>query len=139
MTSGRSRNLTGEERREDTNDSIKLILRSEVLFGKDSAQLGSAAGRRIEALAEELKRHGAKKVEIAGYTDDLGSYEHGKVLSEQRAEAVHEALAAESADAGIAYEVVGHSEDHPVAGNSTDEGRRKNRRVEVSFPRADSG
>lgn len=85
-----------------------------------------------------MKKHRAKTVDIFGYTNDPGSYEHGKALSRQRADAVHRALAGKPADAGIAYEVVGRSEDGPVADNSTEEGGKKNRRVEASFPRSDS-
>ncbi|MEU2155022.1 OmpA family protein [Streptomyces sp. NPDC019396] len=128
----------GEERREDTNSDVKFALQAEVLFGKDSAKLGSAANARIQAIADEIKEQDAKKVRVFGFTDNLGSSEHGDVLSKQRANAVHSVLTKALNDAGITYEVRGYGEQYPIADNSNEEGRKKNRRVEVSFPRGEA-
>ncbi|MFJ7999918.1 OmpA family protein [Streptomyces sp. NPDC096310] len=128
----------GEERREDTNETVKFALQAEVLFGKDSATLSGQANGRIAAIANEIKKQNATKIRVFGFTDNLGSYEHGKVLSKQRADAVQKVLGEELNNSGITYEVRGYSEDFPIADNSTEEGRKKNRRVEVSFPRGDS-
>lgn len=128
----------GEERREDTNENVKFALQAEVLFGKDSAKLSPAASSRIAAIADEVKKQGATKVRIFGFTDNLGSAAHGDVLSKQRAEAVHGVLDKQLTSAGITYEIRGYGEDYPIADNSTEEGRKKNRRVEVSFPRGES-
>ncbi|WP_442806241.1 OmpA family protein [Streptomyces sp. NBC_01317] len=127
----------GEERREDTNENVKFALQAEVLFGKDSAKLSPAATSRIAAIADEIKQQGSTKVRVFGFTDNLGSSAHGDVLSKQRAEAVHGVLDTELASAGITYEIRGYGEDYPIADNGTEEGRKKNRRVEVSFPRND--
>ncbi|MFE4170793.1 OmpA family protein [Streptomyces sp. NPDC056909] len=129
----------GEERREDTNQTVKFALQAEVLFGKDSARLSPAANDRIAAIADEIKLQGASKVRVFGFTDNLGSAAHGDVLSKQRAEAVHGVLDQELASAGITYEIRGYGEQYPIADNSNEEGRKKNRRVEVSFPRGESG
>ncbi|WP_374109017.1 OmpA family protein [Streptomyces sp. CC228A] len=126
--------LAGEERREDTNADVRLALQAEVLFGKDSAELGSAAEARIKSVAEEIKTNGANQVRIFGFTDNLGSSAHGDVLSKQRAEAVHEVLSKELGS-DVKYEIRGYGERYPIADNSTEEGRKKNRRVEISFPR----
>ncbi|MGW7361847.1 OmpA family protein [Streptomyces sp. NPDC054841] len=125
----------GEERREDTNSDVKFALQAEVLFGKDSATLSSAANARIQAIADEIKKQDANKVRVFGFTDNLGSSEHGDVLSKQRADAVHSVLSKALSSAGITYEVRGYGEQFPIADNSNEEGRKKNRRVEVSFPR----
>jgi len=130
-----SGDLSGDSGREESNESIKLTLQSEVLFAKDSAELGDRADARIAQVADEIREQAPKKVTVRGFTDDLGTYAHGKTLSAQRAEAVHKALAAKLGGPGITYEVVGMSEDNPVADNSTEEGRKKNRRVEISFER----
>ncbi|WP_330173859.1 OmpA family protein [Streptomyces sp. NBC_01498] len=125
----------GEERREDTSETVKFALQAEVLFGKDSAKLSSAANSRIAAIAAEIEKEGATKVRVFGFTDNLGSSAHGDVLSKQRAEAVHGVLEKELASAGIQYEIRGYGEQFPIADNGNEEGRKKNRRVEVSFPR----
>ncbi|MGW0817555.1 OmpA family protein [Streptomyces viridiviolaceus] len=128
----------GDERREDTNSDVKFALQAEVLFGKDSAKLGAEAKSRIAGIAEEIKTQNATKVRVFGFTDDLGSSAHGDVLSKKRANAVQELLVQELNDAGITYEVRGYGEQYPIADNSTEAGRKKNRRVEVSFPRSEN-
>ncbi|MFJ6568238.1 OmpA family protein [Streptomyces sp. NPDC091292] len=128
--------LGGEERREDTNQDVKFALQAEVLFPKDSSTLNPDARSRIRAIADEIKSQRATNIRVFGFTDDLGSYEHGKVLSKKRADAVHDALAADLGPE-ITYEVRGYSEDYPIADNTSEQGRRKNRRVEVSFPRGE--
>ncbi|MET9428877.1 OmpA family protein [Streptomyces sp. NPDC003036] len=131
--------LAGEERREDTNADIKFALQAEVLFGKDSAALSGSANARIAAIAAEIKKQDAKRVRVFGFTDNLGSSAHGDVLSKQRAEAVHNVLSKELAADGITFEIRGYGEQYPIADNSTEEGRKKNRRVEVSFQRGTAG
>ncbi|GAB2724497.1 OmpA family protein [Streptomyces bullii] len=129
---------SGDERREDTNADVKFALQAEVLFGKDSAKLSARAKARIASIAEEIKTQNATKVRVFGFTDNLGSSAHGDVLSRRRANAVHNVLVQELDDSGITYEVRGYGEQYPIADNSTESGRKKNRRVEVSFPRTES-
>ncbi|MFH9819285.1 OmpA family protein [Streptomyces sp. NPDC017230] len=129
---------SGDERREDTNTSVTLALQAEVLFGKDSAKLGSEAKSRIAGIAEEIRTQNATRVRVFGFTDNLGSSAHGDVLSKKRANAVQEVLVQTLNDSAITYEVRGYGEDYPIADNSTEAGRKKNRRVEVSFPRSEA-
>ncbi|MGW0845380.1 OmpA family protein [Streptomyces sp. NPDC002787] len=126
--------LGGEERREDTNENVTFALQAEVLFPKDSSKLNPQARSRIQTIAEEIKKQSAGTVRVFGFTDNLGSYSHGLTLSKARAEAVHDLLAADLGG-NVTFEVRGYSEDYPIADNSSEEGRKKNRRVEVSFPR----
>ncbi|MFE7042789.1 OmpA family protein [Streptomyces atratus] len=127
----------GEERREDSNANIKFALQAEVLFGKDSAKLSSAANSRIASIAAEIKKQNATKVRVFGFTDNLGSSAHGDVLSKQRANAVQSVLVKELGST-VSFDIRGYGEQYPIANNSTEEGRKKNRRVEVSFPRGTS-
>ncbi|PWI17767.1 hypothetical protein DI272_29105 [Streptomyces sp. Act143] len=128
----------GEERREDTNADVKFALQAEVLFSKDSAKLSDDSKARIAAIADEIKKQNATRIRVFGFTDNLGSSAHGDVLSRQRANAVQDVLDDELNDANITYEVRGYGEQYPIADNSTETGRKKNRRVEVSFPRSES-
>ncbi|MGW0537103.1 OmpA family protein [Streptomyces sp. NPDC003032] len=130
--------LGGEERREDTNTDVKFALQAEVLFPKDSAKLNPEANARIKAIADEAEAQKATDVRVFGFTDNLGSYGHGKKLSRQRAEAVHDELAGHLGPE-VTFSVRGYSEDYPIADNGSEEGRKKNRRVEVSFPRGAAG
>ncbi|MET7454709.1 OmpA family protein [Streptomyces sp. NPDC005574] len=129
---------SGDERREDTNADVKFALQAEVLFGKDSAKLGAEAKARIGGIADEIRNQHATQIRVFGFTDDLGSSAHGDVLSKQRANAVQDVLDQELNDSGVTFEVRGYGEQYPISSNATEEGRKKNRRVEVSFPRSDN-
>ncbi|MFI0784565.1 OmpA family protein [Streptomyces lydicus] len=127
----------GSERRQDTNDNVTFSLQAEVLFGKDSAELTPDALSRIGTIAAEIKKQNATSLRVFGFTDNLGSASHGLVLSRKRANAVQQELA-KDLGSSVSFQIRGYGEQYPIADNSTEEGRRKNRRVEVSFPRAGS-
>ncbi|MFJ6695815.1 OmpA family protein [Streptomyces sp. NPDC091272] len=127
----------GEERREDTNSDVKFALQAEVLFPKDSDKLNAAASSRIKAIGQEAMTNKATKIRVFGFTDNLGSYEHGAKLSKKRADMVQLELT-KTLGSNVTFEVRGYSEDYPIADNATEEGRKKNRRVEVTFPRGDA-
>lgn len=127
---------TGDERREDTNADVTFALQAEVLFGKDSAKLSAEAKARIGSIADEIGKQNAIQVRVFGFTDDLGSAAHGDILSRQRANAVQAVLDQDLNNPDITFEVRGYGEQYPIADNSTEAGRKKNRRVEVSFPRS---
>lgn len=124
----------GSERRQDTNSNVTFALQAEVLFGKDSAELTPDAVSRIGAIAAEVKKQQAKSLRVFGFTDDLGSAAHGLVLSKDRANAVQRELA-KGLDSTVTFQIRGYGEQYPIADNATEAGRKKNRRVEVSFPR----
>ncbi|MFH9663110.1 OmpA family protein [Streptomyces sp. NPDC017248] len=126
---------SGDERREDTNADVTFALQAEVLFGKDSARIGADAKTRIAAIAEEIAKQQATRVRVFGFTDNLGSSAHGDTLSRQRANAVQAVLDQDLNSPSVTFDVRGYGEQYPIADNATEEGRRKNRRVEVSFPR----
>ncbi|MEV6509210.1 OmpA family protein [Streptomyces sp. NPDC051642] len=128
----------GEERREDTNSDVTFALQAEVLFSKNSAKLSAEAKSRIDTIAEEIKKQNASTVRVFGFTDNLGSSAHGDVLSKQRADAVQAVLDSDLNNPNITFEVRGYGEQYPIADNSTEAGRKKNRRVEVTFPRTES-
>ncbi|MEU5917759.1 OmpA family protein [Streptomyces sp. NPDC047141] len=124
----------GQERRQDTNVDVTFALQAEVLFPKNSAKLTPAATSRIAGIAAEIQKMGSGRVRVFGFTDNLGTYEHGLKLSKERAVAVQQVLA-RALDPGTTFDIRGYSEDYPIADNRTEEGRKKNRRVEISFPR----
>ncbi|WP_030965653.1 OmpA family protein [Streptomyces sp. NRRL S-378] len=127
--------LGGEQRRQETNETVMMALQAEVLFPEDSAVFNAQAAARIQAIGNEINQSKATRIRVFGFTDDQGSYEHGKELSKQRADAVHAELTKTVTNPGVVFDVRGYSEDYPIADNSTEEGRKKNRRVEITFPR----
>ncbi|MFD9079405.1 OmpA family protein [Streptomyces erythrochromogenes] len=131
--------LGGEQRRQETNETVMMALQSEVLFPEDSAVFNAQAAARIQAIGNEVNQSKATRIRVFGFTDDQGSYEHGKELSKKRADAVHAELAKTVTNPSVVFDVRGYSEDYPIADNGTEEGRKKNRRVEITFPRGVGG
>lgn len=115
-------------------DSVTVDLSSDVLFGFDSARLGSLAQEKIRATAEKInERSDGGRIHVIGYTDNIGSSAYGIVLSKQRAQAVAEILKSLVTVPGVTYTIEGRGERDPVASNDTDAGRKQNRRVSVTF------
>ena len=125
------------QRDETSNSTVTYALQAEVLFGKDSAKLSPTATSRIDQIADDINtRHVTSPIRVFGFTDNLGSSEHGTVLSKQRANAVYQVLARELGKVGDpdhTFQVRGYGEEYPIADNSVESGRRENRRVEITF------
>jgi outer membrane protein OmpA-like peptidoglycan-associated protein len=84
----------------------------------------------VDQIAQLLKSDAKLKVSIEGHTDNAGTPAGNKKLSTDRAKAVVSAVAAKGVAANRMTSV-GWGQDKPVADNRTEEGRAKNRRVEV--------
>jgi OmpA-OmpF porin, OOP family len=111
----------------------KVVTFSEAaLFEFGKAELKPEGNEKIKEYREQAQDElrSAHKVIIIGYTDNVGDPDFNVTLSKQRAEAVRDYLVALGADAGK-FQVDGAGANNPVADNNTDEGRAKNRRVEV--------
>jgi outer membrane protein OmpA-like peptidoglycan-associated protein len=108
----------------------RLTLPSEVLFAFDSDVLAPGASVELDRLVTAVRAQADARVTIEGHTDDVGDGAYNQELSERRARAVATYLADRGVDrARIAVRGLGKS--RPVASNDGDEGRRKNRRVEI--------
>ena len=90
----------------------------------------ASAQEQIENLAAILRAYPNVSLKVGGYTDNTGNAGANLNLSHARAIATLNALVSQ----GIArdrLEAEGYGNEHPVASNDTDEGRRRNRRVDV--------
>lgn len=125
------------QRDETSNSTVTYALQAGVAFAKDSAKLSATATARINAIADDINaRHVTSPIRVFGFTDNLGSSEHGTVLSKQRANSVYKVLARELStlgDPNHTFQVRGYGEDYPIADNSAESGREQNRRVEITF------
>jgi len=112
-----------------TDRGIVLTL-GDVLFAFGKAEVSAGAVRNVDKLAQYLERHPERNLLIEGHTDSVGSDEFNLALSQKRADAVKEVLAAKgiSSDRMVTK---GYGKEFPVATNDTDSGRQLNRRVEV--------
>ena len=84
----------------------------------------------IQQIADMLKQNAGLKVSIEGHTDNTGTEKSNQTLSENRAKSVVSALIAKGIDKGR-LSSKGWGQSKPVADNKTDEGKAKNRRVEI--------
>lgn len=115
---------------ERVGEAIRVNFDSGILFAVNSAELSASAKQDIQKLAKTLQDYQGTNVIIEGHTDNTGSYELNQKLSERRAESVA-AYARSLGVTGARLQAKGYSYDQPIADNSTVDGRRQNRRVEI--------
>ena len=111
-------------------DVIKLNLPDGVTFDFNRADLKSQFYPALDQVASTMAEYNQTVVEVSGHTDSVGSDDYNQRLSEQRANAVANYLSGR----GLMrerFEVVGMGERYPVADNNSDDGRARNRRVEI--------
>ncbi len=103
-------------------------------FAVDSATIDTAGQRGLDEVAQVLRANPELRVQIGGHTDATGSDAYNRALSDRRAAAARSYLVA----AGISetrLESQGYGESQPAADNTTADGRRANRRTELSILR----
>jgi outer membrane protein OmpA-like peptidoglycan-associated protein len=110
-------------------NAVKVTFDSGILFATNSSTLSAASNNCISQIANVLKQNGDVDVAIFGHTDSTGNDAINNPLSQKRAAAVESKL--RSLGVTTIRRVEGQGSTNPVADNSTAEGRKQNRRVEV--------
>ncbi|MDZ7684777.1 MAG: OmpA family protein [Gammaproteobacteria bacterium] len=111
-------------------DNLILVMPSNITFATDSAQLKRDFEQVLDSVAVVLKEFDKTLLEVTGHTDSTGSESYNLALSERRANGVANSLQRN----GVAVDRMltqGFGESRPIADNSADEGRQRNRRVEL--------
>jgi OmpA-OmpF porin, OOP family len=105
-----------------------------VYFNVNSAVLSPESKQALDGIAQKAMSTKGYVIEIAGFTDTSGNMEKNRALSERRADAVVRYLQ-ENHDIPLRRMITpfGYGQMKPVADNTTPEGRRQNRRVEVKI------
>jgi outer membrane protein OmpA-like peptidoglycan-associated protein len=112
---------TSPEVLKEAYDNLTFVTNSDVIKPESFPSL--------DKVADFLSKNTNFRLDLVGYTDNVGSDEYNQKLSERRANAVKDYLVKK----GIAETLitaVGKGETNPIADNSTAEGKEKNRRVE---------
>jgi outer membrane protein OmpA-like peptidoglycan-associated protein len=107
-----------------------IVNMSDVLFDFNKFTLKSEAREKLAKVSGILLAYPGLKMQVEGYTDNIGSDEYNQKLSDQRAGAVRDYLVSQGvSDGSISARGLGKSQ--PIADNSTNSGRAQNRRVEM--------
>lgn len=113
----------------ETRQTVEL---RDVTFEFNSAALTANGRSVLEPAVKFLLNQPQLKAEIAGHTDSVGSEAYNLKLSRQRAESVRAYLVSRGVSS-TQLSAAGYGESQPVASNQTDEGRARNRRVELAI------
>ncbi|MFL5753182.1 MAG: OmpA family protein [Bacteroidia bacterium] len=111
-------------------DPPKEFTLSDVLFDTGKSTLKSSSFKQLNDLVEVLKMKNTMVVEIQGHTDNVGKPEENLKLSEERAKAVREYLLKKGIEA-TRVTAKGYGDTMPVAYNTDEAGRAKNRRTQL--------
>jgi outer membrane protein OmpA-like peptidoglycan-associated protein len=110
-------------------DSL-IVLGAELLFETNKSTLRSEHFVMLNSIVDYLVLHSERSVKISGHTDHTGNEAHNVTLSKRRADVVAEYLIKNGVDSKR-VETFGMGSAKPLAVNTSEEGRKKNRRVEL--------
>jgi len=113
------------------HEGCPLITTLRFNFDFNSAKIKKIYYPQIKKVAEVLKANPKLKIEIAGYTDNIGYEEYNRILSLKRAEAVRNILVNKYHISSKRIIVKGFGEKYPLVPNTTSTNRALNRRVEI--------
>jgi len=111
---------------------VNITFDSGVLFDVDKAELKPETIANLNKLAEIMQKYPDTNIVVEGHTDSAGKEEYNMKLSEKRANSVSSYLAQQNVTRSR-MNVKWYGESKPIASNDTEEGKKQNRRVEISI------
>ncbi len=112
-------------------EAVKVTFDSGILFATNKADLNTNSKNALAKFSNTLKNNNLLSVDIYGHTDSTGNDGINLPLSNKRAQSVENYLRSCGVSSSQFKNVSGKGSSEPVASNSTVEGRKQNRRVEV--------
>ena len=112
-------------------DNYRPVVETAVHFGFNKDNLTKDAKEAIDQLAASVASTKGYIITVEGATDSIGSSDYNYDLSQRRANAVIQYLAAEKSVPAYKIYLIGLGKDKPVESNKTSDGRAKNRRVDI--------
>ena len=110
----------------------QIVRLNNIFFDFNKYELKPESFPELNRVVEMMNTNPGLKIEIGGHTDDIGTDESNKVLSQNRASAVKNYLCLRGIS-GDRITAIGYGEQLPVSDNSTENGRALNRRVELKI------
>ena len=130
-----ARSYTIDELTNNNTRAPDVVLSADTLFAVGSYELNPAARDELDALVARVRgRDDLNRIFIAGHADSTGSDAINDPLSRNRADAVAQYLVGQGVSPAM-IETRGYGSRSPVASNDSDDGRRQNRRVEITLER----
>ena len=120
----------------ETETEVRIELSGDILFDFDKATLRPAAEPILTRVADVIRKYGKPMVRIEGHTDSKGADDYNLKLSQRRADSVKSWLRANKVTGGVVT-TTGLGETRPAVpnekpdGSDDQDGRQKNRRVEI--------
>lgn len=117
---------------ERRGDNIVLVFPDNITFATGSSQVKPEFMSALDSVAQSLQQYPDTHIQVAGFTDNVGSPSSNQRLSEDRAFRVRDYLSSR----GVAVQrmsVIGYGASRPIASNDTAAGRAQNRRVEITI------
>ncbi|MFI6517205.1 OmpA family protein [Spirillospora sp. NPDC050679] len=124
-----------EQSVDEDADNRNVRLSSDVLFALNKADLTPRADALLKEVAQQIDASKGPTVKVDGHADNSGNDAINQPLSQRRAQNVADRLKSLVTRQGVTFQTAGHGSSQPIADNGSEEGRRKNRRVAVSFPK----
>jgi len=116
----------------NTGSQLIVTLPQDILFDTGSAALSGELRSDLNALAASMNNFPNSTVNVIGHTDSDGTAAFNQDLSARRAQAVSSVLIQSGVSANR-IRSIGRGEDAPIASNLNAEGKRQNRRVEITI------
>jgi outer membrane protein OmpA-like peptidoglycan-associated protein len=108
-----------------------LINIGEILFRFDSDELTDNANEDLNNIVQVIRDFPDRRVRVIGHTDSTGTEDYNYSLSMRRARRTAEELKKRDSSLQGRLTYIGMGENKPIAANDSEEGRRRNRRVEI--------
>jgi OOP family OmpA-OmpF porin len=108
----------------------KTFTLKNVFFDSGNATLKKESDKELDELVDFMKHQPTMIIEVAGYTDNVGTDDANMKLSQQRAESVRNYLVSKGVSADK-VQAKGYGSSTPIASNDTPEGKQQNRRTEI--------
>lgn len=113
-------------------DNVKLIMPGNITFAVNSEQIQPSFTEVLNSVAVVIRKYDKTLIDVRGFTDSTGSFEHNQQLSERRAQSVAGFLIGKQV-AASRVRTAGYGPRYPIAPNTSENGRAQNRRVEIEL------